>query len=79
MVRVPWAFSSRPPQDWCSGEGREEWGWGAVETLGQLEETVQKAQMSGSQEEGARGGRGKKGGRLAEMGLGRAGIGDREG
>lgn len=42
----------------------------------QLEETVQKAQMSGSQEEGARGGRGKKRGRLAEMGLGRAGLGE---
>ena len=42
----------------------------------QLEETVQKAQMSGSQEEGARGGRGKKGVRLAEMGLGRAELGE---
>ena len=48
MVRVPWAFSSRPPQNWCSGEGRKEWGWEAVETLGQLEESSRLEAGAGS-------------------------------
>lgn len=40
--------------------GRREVGVGAGGDPRQLEETVQKAQMSGSQEEGARGGERKK-------------------